>query len=111
MTRDSGVPDPHGHLIAPHHTRTLAFQLASRVRTASSRAASDTPCARIRTPCGFYSPTSILPLRYRSAQLRQPAALSALLAENVAFQVNDNWEVLVKGEVIGTLDSVNFDEL
>ncbi len=57
------------------------------------------------------SPTSILPLRYRSAQLRQPAALSALLAENVDFQVNDNWEVLVKGEVIDTLDSVNFDEL
>ena len=27
------------------------------------------------------------------------------------FQVNDNWEVLVKGETIGELDSVNFDEL
>jgi S-adenosylmethionine decarboxylase len=27
------------------------------------------------------------------------------------FQVNDNWEVLVKGDVIGELDSVNFDEL
>ena len=27
------------------------------------------------------------------------------------FQVNENWEVLVKGETIGELDSVNFDEL
>jgi S-adenosylmethionine decarboxylase len=27
------------------------------------------------------------------------------------FQVNDNWEVLVKGDVIGELDSVNFDEI
>ena len=27
------------------------------------------------------------------------------------FQVNDNWEVLVQGSVIGELDSVNFDEL
>jgi S-adenosylmethionine decarboxylase len=27
------------------------------------------------------------------------------------FQVNENWEVLVKGEVIGELDSVNFDEI
>ena len=27
------------------------------------------------------------------------------------FQVNENWEVLFKGEVIGELDSVNFDEL
>jgi S-adenosylmethionine decarboxylase len=27
------------------------------------------------------------------------------------FQVNENWEVLVRGEVIGELDSVNFDEL
>src|SRR5215813_6036661 len=27
------------------------------------------------------------------------------------FQVNENWEVLVKGDVIGELDSVNFDEI
>ena len=27
------------------------------------------------------------------------------------FQVNENWEVLVNGEVIGELDSVNFDEI
>jgi len=27
------------------------------------------------------------------------------------FQVNENWEVLVKGEAIGELDSVNFDEI
>ena len=27
------------------------------------------------------------------------------------FQVNENWDVLVRGEVIGELDSVNFDEL
>jgi S-adenosylmethionine decarboxylase len=27
------------------------------------------------------------------------------------FQVNDNWEVLVRGDVIGELDSVNFDEI
>lgn len=27
------------------------------------------------------------------------------------FQVNDNWEVLVKGDVIGELDSVNFDDI
>jgi S-adenosylmethionine decarboxylase len=27
------------------------------------------------------------------------------------FQVNDNWEVLAKGDVIGELDSVNFDEI
>jgi S-adenosylmethionine decarboxylase len=27
------------------------------------------------------------------------------------FQVNENWEVVVRGEVIGELDSVNFDEL
>jgi S-adenosylmethionine decarboxylase len=27
------------------------------------------------------------------------------------FQVNDNWEVLAKGNVIGELDSVNFDEI
>ena len=27
------------------------------------------------------------------------------------FQVNENWEVLVKGEVIGELDSANFDEI
>src|SRR5262245_19168423 len=27
------------------------------------------------------------------------------------FHVNENWEVLVKGEVIGELDSVNFDEI
>jgi S-adenosylmethionine decarboxylase len=27
------------------------------------------------------------------------------------FQVNENWEVLVRGEVIGELDSVNFDEI
>ena len=28
-----------------------------------------------------------------------------------SFQVNDNWEVLVKGEVIGEVDSVNFDDI
>jgi S-adenosylmethionine decarboxylase len=27
------------------------------------------------------------------------------------FQVNDNWEVLVKGEVVGELDSVKFEEI
>jgi hypothetical protein len=27
------------------------------------------------------------------------------------FQVNDNWEVLAKGDVIGELDSVNFDDI
>jgi hypothetical protein len=27
------------------------------------------------------------------------------------FQVNENWEVLARGEVIGELDSVNFDEI
>jgi S-adenosylmethionine decarboxylase len=27
------------------------------------------------------------------------------------FQVNENWEVLVKGDVIGELDSVNFDDI
>ena len=27
------------------------------------------------------------------------------------FQVNDSWEVLVRGDVIGDLDSVNFDEI
>jgi hypothetical protein len=27
------------------------------------------------------------------------------------FQVNENWEVLVNGEIIGELDSVNFDEI
>jgi hypothetical protein len=27
------------------------------------------------------------------------------------FQVNENWEVLVRGDVIGELDSVNFDEI
>ena len=27
------------------------------------------------------------------------------------FQVNENWEVIVQGEVIGELDSVNFDEI
>jgi S-adenosylmethionine decarboxylase len=27
------------------------------------------------------------------------------------FQVNDNWEVLVGGEVVGELDTVNFDEM
>lgn len=27
------------------------------------------------------------------------------------FQVNDNWEVLVNGGVIGELDSVNFDDI
>jgi S-adenosylmethionine decarboxylase len=27
------------------------------------------------------------------------------------FQVNENWEVVVRGDVIGELDSVNFDEL
>jgi S-adenosylmethionine decarboxylase len=27
------------------------------------------------------------------------------------FQVNENWEVLVEGSVIGELDSVNFDEI
>jgi S-adenosylmethionine decarboxylase len=35
---------------------------------------------------------------------RSPAKMSN-------FQVNENWEVLVKGDVIGELDSVNFDEL
>lgn len=27
------------------------------------------------------------------------------------FQINDNWEVLVKGRTIGELEAVNFDEL
>jgi S-adenosylmethionine decarboxylase len=29
----------------------------------------------------------------------------------VNFQVNENWEVLLKGDVIGELDSVNFDDI
>jgi S-adenosylmethionine/arginine decarboxylase-like enzyme len=27
------------------------------------------------------------------------------------FQINDNWQVLVKGRTIGELETVNFDEL
>jgi hypothetical protein len=27
------------------------------------------------------------------------------------FQVNDNWEVLVNGKLIGELEAVDFDEL
>jgi S-adenosylmethionine decarboxylase len=27
------------------------------------------------------------------------------------FQINDNWEVLVNGKIVGELESVNFDEL
>ena len=27
------------------------------------------------------------------------------------FQINDNWEVLVNGTIVGELEAVNFDEL
>ena len=33
------------------------------------------------------------------------------LPRMVNFQVNENWEVLIKGDVVGELDSVNFDDI
>jgi S-adenosylmethionine decarboxylase len=33
------------------------------------------------------------------------------LPRMVNFQVNENWEVLIKGDVVGELDTVNFDDL
>ena len=41
----------------------------------------------------------------------RPPALPAHRAAVTSFQINDDWEVLVNGRIVGELEAVNFDEL